>query len=84
MVQRNSPPDDNVEKLPRDIQQSAPERKNNIDNQMVVGMVRRKTSGGPNKKPVLPEILKFPLLTTVHALNHLPIDKMVMFMNQYW
>nr|XP_055192252.1 uncharacterized protein LOC129516818 [Nyctereutes procyonoides] len=38
MVQRNSPPDDNVEKLPRDIQQSAPERKNNIDNQMVVGM----------------------------------------------
>ena len=35
---------------------------------------------GPNNNTVL---LKFPLLTTVYALNHQSADKMIAFMNQY-
>ena len=37
----------------------------------------------PNNNTVL-KTLKFPLLTTVHALNHWSTDKMIAFMNQYW
>lgn len=69
MVQRNSPPDDNVEKLTRDTQQSAPETKDNIGSQMVVGRIRRETSGLDQIRSRSYQT-KFPLLTVVHALNH--------------
>lgn len=39
---------------------------------------------GPNNDPFLPEILKFPVLTIVHALNRGSTDKMINFINQYW
>lgn len=39
---------------------------------------------GPNNDPLLPEILKFPVPTTVHAMNHGSTDKMINFINQYW
>ena len=45
---------------------------------------KRKLWFGPNNKPVLPQALKFPLFTMVHALNYLSTDKMIAFVNQYW
>ena len=45
---------------------------------------KRKFLFGRNNEPVLLEALKFPLLTTVHALNHWFTDKMIAFRNQYW
>lgn len=32
---------------------------------------------------ILPETLKFPVLSTVHALNRWATDKMITFMSQY-
>ena len=45
---------------------------------------KRRLWFGPNNYPVPPETLKFPLLTTVHALNHLSTDIMISLMNRYW
>lgn len=45
---------------------------------------KRKFCIGPNKNPVLPETLKFPLITPAHTLNHWSTDKMTSFMNQCW
>lgn len=44
---------------------------------------KRKLWVGPSNNSVLLETLKFPLLTTVHAMNRWS-DKMIAFMNQHW
>lgn len=44
---------------------------------------KRKLWFGPQNL-VLPETLKFPFLTIVHALNHWFTYKMIAFMNQHW
>lgn len=46
--------------------------------------IKRKLLFKPNNNSVILETLKFPLLTTEHALNHSSTDKMTAFMNQYW
>lgn len=38
---------------------------------------------GPNNNQALPEILKFPVLTIIHALNHWSTDKLIELINQY-
>ena len=81
MVQREISPNNNLEKLPREVQQLASEKEkqdwkfNNcwFDR-------KRKLWLGPNN-PVLMEALKFPLPTTVHASNHCS-GKMIAIMNQ--
>ena len=60
------------------------EKKNKIGNSTTVGLIKkRKLWFRPSNNPVLPETVKSPLLTTVHALNHWS-DKMIAFMSQYW
>ena len=50
-------------------------RKNKIGNLVTVGLIKKRELWfGPNNNPVLPETLKFPLLTTGHVLNHLSAD----------
>jgi len=71
-----------TEKLPREALKLASGKKINsfwFDKE-------RKSLFGPNsnsKIALLPETLKSPLLTTVHALNHWPPDKMIAPMYQY-
>lgn len=61
-----------------------PREKNNIGNPVIVGLIKRELWFGPNINTALPEILEFPLLTTVHALNHLSTARMIAFVNHYW
>ena len=73
----------NLEKLAREAQQLASEKgKKNWKFNNFSFDKKRKLLFGPNTNPVLPEILKFPLLTTVRALNHWSPDKMRAFVNQ--
>ena len=44
---------------------------------------KKKLWFAPNNNLVLLETLKFPLLSTVHALNHWSTEKIVAFMDQY-
>ena len=55
-----------------------------IGNLIIVHLIKRKNWFGPINNLVLPEILKFPPLTTVHAVNHWSTNKMIVLMNQYW
>ena len=59
-------------------------RKNKIGNSTIVGCIKKKKLWfGLNNNPVLSETLKFPLLTTVHELNHWSTDKMTAFLNHH-
>ena len=64
---------DNLDKLTTAAQQLAPERRNNNRNLVTVASIKMKNY--PNTNLALPEILNFPILTTVHALNHWSADK---------
>ena len=85
IVQRDTSPNDNLEKLAREAQQLVSEKEkqdwkfNNcwLDK-------KRKLWFGPNNNPVLPETLKFLLITIVPAINHWSTNKMIAFMNKYW
>lgn len=59
-------------------------RENNIGNRITAGAIKRELWFGPTSNPFLPETLKFPLLTTVQVCDHWSVDKMILFMNQYW
>ena len=80
MVQRDVPPNDNLEKLTRDAQDLAPEKEKQYwkPNNWWFDK-KRELCLGPNTNPVLPETLKFLLLATVHALNHPSTDEMIPF-----
>ena len=67
MVQRDVLLNDNFEKLTKDIQQWAPEKENNWKSNNSWFDKKRKLWPGPISNLALPEILKFPLLTTVHT-----------------
>ena len=45
MVQKDVPPNDNLDRLARDTQQLALEKENNIGTLVTVGLVKRKSSG---------------------------------------
>lgn len=82
MVQRDVPLNDNLEKLTRDAQKLAPEKEKQYWKSNNCRFDKKRELGlGPNNNPLLPEILKFPLLTVVHALNHWSTDK-ITFVNQ--
>lgn len=71
VVQKDTSPNDSLEKLVRKGQQSAPEKeKQDWKFYNCRFDKKRKLWFGPNNNPFLPETLKFSLLTTVHALNH--------------
>lgn len=60
-------------------------RKNSTGNQIVVGLIKRKRSSGLDQITRCPaEVPKFPLLTTVRALNHWFPDTAIGFRYQYW
>ena len=85
MVERDISPNDNLEKLAREAQQLASEKEKQdwkLNNCWLDK--KRKLWFGPNNNQVLPEALKFPVLTIVHAINHWSTDKMIAFVNQYW
>lgn len=72
------------EKLAREVQQLTSERGKQewkFNNCWVDK--KRKPWSRPNNSPVLPETLKFPFLTTVHAFNHWSTDKIIAFVNRY-
>jgi len=46
------------------------EKRNKIGNSMTVGLIKRESSGSDQIITQSYKRLKFPLLTTVHALNH--------------
>ena len=69
--QREISPNDNLEKLARDAQILVPEMEKQYWKSNNCCFDKRKELWfGPNKNPVLPKTLKFPSLTTIHALNH--------------
>lgn len=79
------PPDDNLETLTRNAQLLAPEKEKQCWKLNNCWLDKKTDSWfGPSNNLVLPEILKFPLLTTAHALSHWSTGKMTEFMNQYW
>lgn len=82
MVQEDVLLNDNLDKLTADAQQLAPVRRNDIGNLIIVSSLKIKNN--PNNDLALPEILKFPILTTIHALNHWSADKIIILMNQCW
>ena len=86
MVQKDVPPNDNLDRLARDTQQLAPEQEKQYWNSSYCWFGKKKKLWfGPNNNSVLVEILKFSLLTTVGLLtNHWSTDKMIAFMNQHW
>ena len=85
MIQRDISPNDNLEKLAREAQKLASEKKKqNWKFNNCCFDKKRKLRFGPNNNPVLPDTVKFLLFTTIHSLNHLSTDKMTAFMNQYW
>ena len=85
MVQRNISPNDNLSKLARKPQQVASGKENKIEKLNNCWFdKKRKLWFRPNNNPVIPETLKFPLFTTVRALNHWSTDKRIVFMNQHW
>ena len=84
MVHRDSSPNYNLEKLAREAQYLASEKGNKIGNSTVVGLIKRESAESDEIAARFYRRLKFPLLTTVHALNYWPTDKMITFMNQYW
>lgn len=82
MVHKTTSPGDDLGELTKDIQQLAPKKeKQNW---------RSKRCWCHQEKKlwfwllVLPENLKFPLITTVHELNHWSTNKMIMIMNPHW
>lgn len=80
MVQRDIPPNNNLEKLTRDAQQLAPEKEKQYWKSNNCWLNKEENSG-------LGQIIIqywFPLLTIIDALNHWSTDKMISFMNQYW
>lgn len=85
MVQAGISPNDNLEKLDREIWKlgSGKGKQNRKVNNCWFNK-KRKLWFGSNNNPVLPETLKFPVLTTVWALNHWSTDRMIAFLNQYW
>lgn len=84
MIQKDALPNDNLEKLTRDAQQLAlgKERQYRKPKNCLFHK-KRELWFGPNN-PALPQILKFPLLTPVCALNHWSTDKTIAFINQKW
>lgn len=65
MVPKDVPPNDNLDRLARDTQQLAPEKEKQYWNSSYCWFGKKKKLWfGPNE-PVLPETIKFPLLTTV-------------------
>ena len=83
MVQRDISPNDNLEKLAREAQQLTLKRKGKIRNSRIVGLIKRESSGSDQIITQSYKRLKFPLLTTVHALNHWSTEKkMIAFINQ--
>ena len=65
MVQKDIPPNDKLDRLSRDTQQLAPEKERQYWNSSYCSFGKKKKLWfGPND-PVLPETIKFPLLTTV-------------------
>lgn len=84
MVQKTVSSSDNPRELTRVIQQLAPERENqNWDSKGYWCHEGKNFWFRPNKKLILPEKRKFPLLTTIYELNHWSTDQ-ITFMNQYW
>ena len=66
MLQKDVPPNDNLDKLTRDTQQLATEKEKQYWKSNYCWFDKKKELWfGPNDDPVLPETLKFPLLTTV-------------------
>ena len=85
LVQRDISPNDNLEKLAREAQQLALEKeKQDLKFNNCWFDKKTKLWFGPDNDPVLPETLKFPLLTTAHAFNHWSTDKMIPFVSQDW
>ena len=84
MAQRDISPNDDLGKLAREAQQLAAEKeKQGWKFNHFWFDKKRKLWFGPNNNPVLQRTLKFPLPTTVHALNYWCTDKMIAFINQY-
>lgn len=86
-VPRDVVPSDNLQNSTRDTQQLAPEREkqNKTGNLFIVGSIKRGNSGSNRiNNLALPEILNFPLLASIHALNHWSTDKMIVLVNQHW
>lgn len=80
MVQEDVLLNENLDKLTTDVQQLGPERRNNTGNLIIVSSIKIKNY--PNNDLALPESLKFPILTTIHELNHWSTDKIITLMNQ--
>lgn len=79
------PKNNNLEKLMRNAQHLAPEKKQYWRSNWFDKAIKEKKKKPliQVKKLILLEILKFPLLTIAHALNHWSTDKMRAFMNQH-
>lgn len=85
MVERSAPQGDDLEKLTRNTERLIPEKeKKNWKSGNYWFGKRKSTLVWPSDKQILWELLRLPLLPTVHALNRWSTDKMVAFMTQYW
>ena len=84
LSQRVFLPNNNLEKLTRDTQQLAPEKEKQYwkSNNYWIDK-KSKLWFGPNNNLTLPEILKFPLLTST-CIKPLVCWQVIVFMNQYW
>lgn len=76
MVQRDVSPNYNLEKLTRDTQQLAPEREKQYGKSSNCWLNKENCGLDQINNLVLPEILTFLWLTTIHVLNHWSTDKM--------
>lgn len=65
-------PNDDLEKLAGETQQLASEKKNKIGNPTIV-LMKSKSSGAGQIATQSYQRLKSPLLTTIHALKHVPL-----------
>ena len=84
MFRRDVLPTDNLEKLTRLAQQWGPEKEKQCCKSNDIWIKKREFWLGAKNNLALPNILKFPLLTTVPALNHCSADNLRALTNHYW
>lgn len=84
LVQRGVSPNNYLEISTRDAQHLFPEKEKQYSKSSNCCFHKKKReNSGLGQKPIPTRSPKFPLLTTVHALNHQSMYKMIMFINQY-